>query len=228
MEAIPPFVYLMLAVGAFAVTGGLIIWAIGYGRDKETQEEHEWSPPGALPEDLGSPWLPGDQELLRVSRTEQGELTVYVQGQQYRSLRGITDRQVGRETVEAIKAVMTFAEGWLPTLQHEPSQPDFRRPAVDEETFLEQLRRSNLFSLDSPPQPSLSEPVIPVERINELVQELLQKRLDMAGRDVRLITKADGSLRIYVDQRTFDAVGDVSDPEARALIQDAIREWENS
>jgi hypothetical protein len=70
--------------------------------------------------------------------------------------------------------------------------------------------------------------VIPVEKIDDLVQERLQERPDMAGRHVRLAAGAGLGLRIYVDRRTFEAVDDIPDPEVRALIQDAIREWEDS
>jgi len=65
-----------------------------------------------------------------------------------------------------------------------------------------------------------------VDEIDELVQQRLQARPDLAGRKVRLTTGVAGGLRVYVDQQAFDAVGDVSDPQIKALIQDAIREWE--
>ncbi|MBL7062947.1 MAG: hypothetical protein ISS49_01905 [Anaerolineae bacterium] len=65
-----------------------------------------------------------------------------------------------------------------------------------------------------------------VDEINDLVQQRLQERPALAEYRIRLTTGEDGGLCIHVGQQTFGAVGDVSDPEVRALIQDAIREWD--
>ena len=167
-----------------------------------------------------------EQELLRVSRTDKGDLAIFVQGQHYRHLREIKDPQVGHETVEALKTMLAFAEGWLPTPQQTSPQSTARKSTVDEEAFLEQLRRSDLFSAGSAVRPSQPEPLIPVKEINDLAQKRLRERSDLAGRHIRLTTGVDGSLCIYVDQQAFDAVGDIPDPQIRTLIQDAIREWE--
>jgi hypothetical protein len=228
MGAIPSFIYLLLALAAFAIAGGLIIWISSYikAKDERNPQTADRSPTAAKPSDSGISEPTGEQELLCVSRTSKGGLAVSVQGQRYGHLREIRDPQVGRETVEALKAVLAFAEGWLPTARETTPRPAPRNSAVDEEAFLEQLRRSNLFSAGTPAPVSLPEPLIPVEQIDELVQKRLQEHPDLAGQGIRLTTEADGSLYIYVGQQTFDAVGDIPDPKIRALIQDAIREWE--
>jgi hypothetical protein len=77
-----------------------------------------------------------------------------------------------------------------------------------------------------PSGPLLPESVIPVEYINDLVQERLQARPHLAGRRICLTTEADGRLRIYVGQQAFEAVADIPEPEVRTLIEDAICEWE--
>jgi hypothetical protein len=232
MGALPPVIYLILTLAAFIIAGGLLIWVAGYiksGGQGDSKRRQQPPTASALAEP-GTPAPAGEQELLRVSRTKKGGLAVFVQGQRYRHLREIKDVQVGRETIEALKTVLTFAEGWLPTPT--PSQPAPRESTVDEEAFLERLRRSDLFSL-SPrrggagggvkPRPG---PLIPVEKINDLVQERLRERPELAGRHVRLTVGPGESLRIYVGQQTFDAVGHIPDLQIRALIQDAIREWE--
>ncbi|MBL7062946.1 MAG: hypothetical protein ISS49_01900 [Anaerolineae bacterium] len=64
------------------------------------------------------PWPPppaGEQELLCVSRTKKGNLAVFVQDQRYCRLSEIKDPQVRSEAIAALKAVLTFAEGWLPS-----------------------------------------------------------------------------------------------------------------
>ena len=52
-------------------------------------------------------------------------------------------------------------------------------------------------------------------------------RPDFARHRIRLTANEVG-LSIQVDQQTFDTVSDIPDPQIRALIQDAIREWEGS
>ena len=62
--------------------------------------------------------------------------------------------------------------------------------------------------------------------IDQMVQQKLQERPDLASRRVRLGTSRDGGLRIYVDDDVFEAVGDITDFKVREIIRDAIREWE--
>lgn len=233
MGALPPFLYVVLALSSLVVAAGLLVWVAGYIRDarRGNSRGRERSPTGAAPAEPGAPAPAGERELLRVVRTERGRLIVWVQGQHYRHLREITDAQVGRETIEALRAVLAFAEGWLPAVRQPPPPPTSKEPTArastgGREAFLERLRRGDLFSLSSPSRSSQPEPLILAEKINDMVQERLQKRPDLARRHVRLAPEADGTLRIYVGQQTFEAVADIPDTEVRTLIQDAIREWE--
>jgi len=229
MDELPAFVFLILALAALAIAGGLVIWIVSYisGGGKESSKRRRQPPTDVAltgPETL----VPaGEQELLRVSRTKKGELAIFVQGQRYHHLREIKDPQVGQEAIKALKATLAFAEGWLPSPRQAPPHPTSKKSTVDEESFLEQLRRSDLFSLGRPAESSMPESPIPVEEINNLVQKRLQERPDLAGRYVRLTTGVGGSVCIYVGQQIFEAVGDIPDLEVRALIQDAIREWES-
>ena len=224
MGSIPAFAYLTLALGALGIAAALILWVLRYASSGETssKESADSSPAAVTPEPEG------EQELLRVVRTEKGELAISVQGRRYRHLRAIRDRQVGSETVEAIQAVLAFAEGFLPSSQRPAPQPDSSESTVDPDAFLEQLRRSDIFTLGSRSQSPLEAPLIPVEYINDLVQKRLLEQPDLAGRYVSLSTNSSGSLYIEVDHRTFEAVGDIPEPQVRALIQEAIREWESN
>jgi hypothetical protein len=224
MGALPALFYLVLALAALAMAGGLLVWVIRYAGSKDDSSSGE----RLNPTTVGTSAPEGEQELLRVSRTQKGKLVVVVQGRRYHHLREITDPQIGRETIEALKAVLAFAEGWLPTSPQAPSQPASSKSTVDEEAFLERLRRSNLFSAGVSPAPPRVEPLIPVEAINDLVQERLRKRPDLAGWHVFLTAEVGGDLRIYVGPQAFESVDDIPEPEVRALIQDAIREWEDS
>lgn len=224
MGTLPAFFYLFIALAALAVAGGLIVWVIRYAGGKGSGSPGEDTKPTTAVASAPA----GEHELLRVSRTQKGNLAIFVQGRRYGHLQEIADPQVGHETIEALRTVLAFAEGWIPTPRETPRQPISGRPSMDEEAFLEQLRRSDLFSRRTPSRSSLPEPLIPVERINDLVQERLRERPDLAGRRICLTTGLNGSVRIYVGQQTFETVGDIPEPEVRALIQDAIHEWENS
>ena len=70
------------------------------------------------------------------------------------------------------------------------------------------------------------EPLSLIEEVNDLVQRRLQQEPDLADHLITLTTAIDGSLRIYVDHDVFQGVGEITNPRVRALIQDAIREWE--
>lgn len=236
MNSLPPFVYLIFTAAAFALAVGGFIWLVGYiGRGtKEKGTPQEEKPESLLEAENHSP--PDEVELLRVSRSGDGKLTVFVQGKPRRRLREITESQAGRETVEAIKAVLTFAEGWLPSIQQQvPASPP-PESSVPPESFLRQLRQA-------PPPPSIKppgllaplqsripsnmlDPLPLVDEIDEIVQRRLQEHPETEKNHVRLTTGPSGGLRIYVGRQAFDAVSEITDQQVKALIQDAIREWE--
>ncbi len=239
MDALPPEFLILVVAVVSALAGGLLTWTVSYisGAGK-SKRQHRRLPAATAQGESEAPAPAGEQELLRVSRTKKGRLAVFVQGQRYRRLPEITEPQVGRETIAALRAVLTFAEGWLPSTLQSPSQPAPRRSTVDEEAFLEQLRQSDLFSLDKPSglrgrprrrpsSPRQLEPLLtPADEINDLVRQRLREQPELARHSIRLTTGEDGGLCIHVGLQTFDAVNDIPDLQVRALIQDAIREWE--
>jgi len=230
MGTLPSFVYLALALAALGAAGLLLVWVIRYTGSRDGGKSKDQPRASAIvetPATLAEPTLTEERELLRVARTYKGVVGVFVQGQRYHRLQEIKDPQVGCETIEALKAVLTFAEGWLP-LKQTTAQAGTRKSTVDEEAFLEQLRSNNLFSAGSSYRLSPSEPLIPVELINNMVQERLRKRPDLAAQRIFLATESRGTLRIYVGMQSFEAVDDIPNAEVRALIQDAIHEWESA
>jgi hypothetical protein len=223
MGTLPPEFFLLVVAIISAIFGGLLIWLVGYiSGDKPSHQ----SPTAATPAEPGI--APTDeQELLRVSRTKKGVI-VFVQGQRCRHLREVANSQIGRETIEALKAVLAFAEGWLPTPQQSLPSLAPEKPAGDPKGFLDQLRQRAKFSPENASESSQSGSLLMVKEIDDLVQQRLRERPELAAQRVRLISGKDGNLHIYVGQQTFNSVDDISDPQVQALIQDAIREWENS
>ncbi|HET91718.1 MAG TPA: hypothetical protein ENN99_13420 [Chloroflexi bacterium] len=189
---------------------------------------------------------PDEQELLRVVRTVEGKPVVLVRGNRYDRLQDIKDALAERDAAEAVHALLAFAEGWLPALKHIPSQAP-PPSAETEEMFLKMLREADLFAsgrkpsllsgggsvltaMDQSFQDLVTSPgsrlVAPAEQINSLVQQRLQDRPDLRKHGIiRISTSMDGSLRFHVGLKSFDAVDDITDPQVRALIADAIQEW---
>jgi hypothetical protein len=251
MDAIPPFVFLVIALALLCMAGALGVWIFNYftGGGATSSKRRE---PLVVPEiESASPSAdepagesaqappPADQALLCVRRTERGELAVFVQGQQYYHLRGIKDAQVAQETLEVVKCVTAFAEGWSPAAEQARAEPSPPEPAADEESFLDQLRQTDLFSLETGTSSSglfgrrnkrklSSQPqslVTPADQINDLVQQRLDEQPVKAYQDIKITTGDDGGLCFHVGGRTYAQVDQIPDPEVKTLIQDAIQVW---
>jgi len=220
MSTLPPEFFLFVVAIISAIFGGLLIWLVGYISGDKSYNQSPTAATSTEPEAACT----DEQELLRVSRTKRG-IVVLVQGQRYRHLREVANSQMGHETIEALKAVLAFAEGWLPTPRQSP--PASPKPTVAPGNFLDQLRQRDKFS-DKTSEPSQPGPLPMVREINELVQQRLRKQPELIKQNVRLISGEDGNLCIYVGQQTFSSVGDIPDPQVQTLIRDAIREWESS
>jgi hypothetical protein len=225
--------FLVIGVAVLsALGGGLLARAIAQPRQGKDEAQEDLRPAGET--------VAGERELLRVVRTGSDRLNVVVHGRRYHHLREITDSRTGYETVEALKAVLGFAEGWLPALVDATLRPARETPSGDQEAFLKHLRQNDTSSgsgiagpIDWLRKPISSSPSAgplrtPAEQIDDAIQRRLRKRPELAGQSIRLSTGPDGGLRIHVGLQVYDAVDDVPDPQARALIQEAIREWEAS
>lgn len=219
METFPPEIFILIVAVISAFAGALLTWMVGYATRGEESDD---STIERASESTDEP------PLLEVSRTKES-LVVFVQGKHYSHLREITDPQTGRETVSALKAVLAFAEGWLPSLKdkQEPSPTPSQAPSADAATFLKQLRQRGASSSARVSTPPSSKPSLLVEEINDLVQERLQRQPDLADRSIRLTSDLDGSLLIYVGQESFSSVSEIPNAEIRTLIQAAIHDWES-
>jgi hypothetical protein len=212
--------------------------------------------PAAPPSTPSGGYLPGDAiEVFRIYRDlADGALIVEIHGRRYRSLGEITDAQVGRRFLGNVKALAHFArlgdveipDEWgveAPSAPQpesrsappaEPSQPlpppppppapstPASRPA--ESTSL----LGGLFGRGA--KPGEPEEEIDTRPMAEQIEELLQYRLtsspDLRHRSIHVRSAADGGVRIEVDGRYYDGVGDVEDEDVREFIQSIIREWE--
>lgn len=255
----PPGTIIVAAVLSLALAGGLLARLFRrVGRGGRDEWQPAWSAVPAAPavwpatEAASAPFALAsasgpitsaseeereEKELLRVSRTGDGELGVFVQGRPYRRLREINDPRLGRDTIEALQAILAFAEGWIHSIQQWAAEAEVAKEAETEgERPPRRLPRvaprqaEGLSGLTERPgvrEPGrMLDPLPLVEEVNDLVQRRLRERPDMAHHLITLTTGLDGGLRIYVDQQAFQTLDDLTDPEVRSLIRDAIREWE--
>lgn len=70
----------------------------------------------------------------------------------------------------------------------------------------------------------------PALDIATAIETYLQYRIsytpEFRGRNIHVLPSLDGGVRIQVDDRFYDAVDEIRDPETRAFIQTAIAEWQ--
>lgn len=241
MGSLPPGALLIIIVLIFAVATGLGVWLFFYASGK-TRPRRRANPSTAATLEATELSPDDGKELLRVSRSRAGALVVFVQGQHYHHLRGVTDPAAQQEAIEAINTVKTFGEGVVPASQPTPPQTIPRPPTpANAPPNLELPVRASRKSFARSPAPSspvpgrsaalrqpghFLDPLTFVDDIDELVQQRLMEQPGFSERYVHLEAGPGGGIRIHIDHQIFEAVGDITDPQIRRLIQEAIREWE--
>ena len=66
------------------------------------------------------------------------------------------------------------------------------------------------------------------EQIDALLQQRLQTLPEFVGREIEVQPSLGGLVIIKVDGKFYEGVGEVADDDVRALLQDVVREWEES
>jgi len=116
----------------------------------------------------------------------------------------------------------------------EPSTnpPAASTPAVPVDWAAEPVEKVSLNPIESLMRSvqasTLKEPAKPTsmaEEIDAILQEMLA-RSEFAGRTIRLRSLPDQSVEVLVDNERFSGVGEVNDPAARSLIQEAVAAWQ--
>ncbi|HOA25801.1 MAG: hypothetical protein WBH90_14810 [Aggregatilineales bacterium] len=198
----------------------------------------------APPASAAQPVFEGEAiEVMRILRDlADGSLIVEIDGRRYRSLNEIVDPQVGRRFMGNAQALADFAKlGKIRVPEEWAQVPTPERPAAS-------APQPPAHPAAPPPPPPPPEPAAPrrgglfrraqaedeqpVEQppIAEQIEELLQYRLsqtpELAHRSIHIRPAIDGGIRIEVDGRTYEGIGDVDDDEIRAFLQETVRQWE--
>jgi hypothetical protein len=164
---------------------------------------------------------PTTAEVLRVVRASDGQLHILINGNTYQSMAEVShDPSIQDHFINTLRSLSEFAQdaGGVSTA------PAPVMPVV-------------------PPAATVAAPVTTAAGKNEVVEanddsvaaqieRFLQDRLartpDMMGRSIHIYSTASGGVQIKVDSTLYESVGDVVEPDARAIIEAAIRDWESS
>ncbi|MBN1565365.1 MAG: hypothetical protein JXA10_16080 [Anaerolineae bacterium] len=81
---------------------------------------------------------------------------------------------------------------------------------------------------DESEEEPLPEPLSIPEQINAVLQQRLRTMPEYRGREIEVQPSLGGLVIIKVDGKFYEGVGEVAEDDVRALLQDVVREWENS
>ena len=80
----------------------------------------------------------------------------------------------------------------------------------------------------TPDEPARPEPLSIPEQIDAILQERLKSLPQFRGRGIEVIPSLGGLVIIKADGQFYEGINGVEDEEIRALLQDVVREWEDS
>jgi hypothetical protein len=79
----------------------------------------------------------------------------------------------------------------------------------------------------NPTTPEASAPLTIADQIEDLLQARLADLPSFQGRTIHVRPSIEGGVRIEIDDKFYDGIGDVDDPAVRELLGDVVREWES-
>jgi len=206
-----------------ALVGGLLVWIL----IKLTQDDGRAAqvPPSPSPVADESGVSTPSESLLWVSRGREGKPEVRLRGQRYSRLDDVGDSSSRAEAIEALQAILAFAEGWLPTVpqsvDESPEASARGRWPTEAPWDTGAMARPSLSLSRSVPQS-----LVLAHEIDSLLQERLRERPELLRLRIRLTTGADGALRIHVGGDVFDSVSAITNTTIRSLVQESIDAWE--
>ncbi len=225
-------VQLLLPLIALIVTGLVIasLW-LWWSSDTGSAPPVEANPPpaGSIPDAIAEPAadhvMPeAADEVVRILIGPAAGEVVEISGRRYRQLDEIRDPDQRDRVIRALTRLQEFVGA---DHQARPAIPAARisPPAAAAEGPRPAGRwgRKSDSGRELPPVPAISV----AGEIEALLQQRLAQMPDMRARRIHIHQTPEGGVAIEVDGEWFDGVDDVTDPAARALIQAAIKDWED-
>jgi hypothetical protein len=210
--------------------------------------------PGEMEDSDDMPAPPDSIELLRVWRDlSDGSLIIEIGGQRFTSVSELQGANLDRRFMNVVRdltAMLRATAGQPPKAAPKPApkpnvapaappaaevtgQPvkkpapppvDGDLPSMAPGTLFKQMGR---VAMGHKPEPVEETPLLSIpDQIEQVLQKHLADLPQYADRSIHVRPSPFGGVRIEVDGEFYEGVGDVADDEVRALIQNAVREWE--
>ena len=154
--------------------------------------------------------------LLRLRRDASQSLIVEVNGASYRKEEDLTP-----ENRQSLIKLLIELRPWM---DRQASQPTKSAGSGVSKTTSSQSKPSK----ESNPDDEQTEETANVGMVSQ-IDEILQTRIassPYANTGVRLIESPTGGVLVYVGLEKFEGIASVPDPQIKALIHEAVREWE--
>jgi len=189
------------------------------------------------------------EELIRLWRAPGGELIVEIDGRRYPSRYDIADEAVTRRIMNALGDLNYFVNSKTPApVQATPAPAPTAAPADElppakpatEERPVVVISREEAAKqpLTVPSMDIMTQfrylraqgkkPQVKIKSVMEEIDEILQAKIagtPLAKRGVKITETIHGA-SFWLDGRSYEAVDEIPDAEARAAVQAAIQEWD--
>lgn len=179
-------------------------------------------------------------EILRLLRDSiDGQLSVNVLGKPTGSVEDMTPaqrKQLKRALEELTRWLEASSEGIEKPGEVEETpavnadEPP-AGPAYFADTLPERVEITDVLPFRKKNIPKLKEAPPAPKSIVAQIDEILQNKLagsPLADKNIRLSEDLGGGLKILVEEKVFLGIDDVDDPAVRALIKQAVREWNDN
>lgn len=187
--------------------------------------------------DTDSSDAPADSvELLRVWRdVSDGRLIVEIGGRRFTSLSDLRSADLERRFLSVLRDLNAIAQPSQPAakpqsppLQQQPPRKDKDAPEVPSMSPGSMFRQMGRVAMGHGPEPVEEKPTLSIaEQIEELLQEHLAGIAAYRSRSIHVKPSMHGGVRIEVDGKFYEGIGEVTETDVRDLLQGVVREWES-
>lgn len=212
--------------------GAIVALLFTSNRKEEKPELPDPQPVELLPEGVTHQQ---HTRLVRLWRERaSGKLAVEVNGKLVPDAAGLTPPQ--RSALEA--AIREWAlwmglgkapakQGEAPAKQGEAPAKPVQASSAPEQAVVKAVEAPARPAPVTPPAAPVADtrPKSMVEQIDDIVQDMLPHST-LAGRTLRVRSDIKEGVLVWLDGKSFAGIGEVDDPQAKALLQAAAAEWE--
>lgn len=171
--------------------------------------------------------MQNEVEVMRIIRVPpMGALVVHADGERYKQLTAVNNEMTRRRLLAAIGELVTFAGGYDALVEAGLAPPlanatPASAPVVDHGQELEAPGLQEIPDMPAPAGGNL------VSEIDLILQRHLATDERLAQRSIHLRQPPGQLLQIVVDGRVYEHPNDIEDPHVKAVLKQALKEWES-